>query len=49
VVHVLTPDLSATVCGQDARDWSRAVTIAQLAGLVLRCNICEEVTGDGAK
>jgi hypothetical protein len=42
VVHVLTPDLSATVCGQDARGWSRAITIAQLAGLVLHCEACHE-------
>jgi hypothetical protein len=42
-VHVLIPShrQSVTVCGQNADGWSRAVTIAQVAGLVLKCEACD--------
>ena len=41
VVHTLMPPPSTeTVCGQNANSWSRAITVAQLAGLVLLCEAC---------
>jgi hypothetical protein len=40
-VHVIAHD-NVTNCGQDASGWSRAITIAQLAGLVIFCEACNE-------
>jgi hypothetical protein len=39
VVHRL--DDNQTSCGQDATGWSRHVTDAQRAGLVIFCPVCD--------
>src|SRR5436190_17847588 len=52
-VHTVTragendyPAAWVTLCGQDAGSWSRAVTDAQRAGLVLFCPVCTQLASE---
>ena len=40
IIHTLTADGMSTLCGKDTVSWSRSITDAQLAGLVLTCEAC---------
>ncbi len=40
VVHIL--DNGNTRCGLSASGWSRAITAAQIVGLVIFCEACNE-------